>query len=168
MSTATKTAAKTEPEVEITALDAEGTSVLVIDEGAKEPKKYQIKFYRLGDALPSLESQYGAKFYLARDVEHARAAAEARVRLLMEENVPEFMALLGDEAHLIRWAQGESTHILGRQFDSLDEWLRSWGEGEAYADMFLWEDYTLSPVLRITDDLVAQLEFTPTIALRWD
>lgn len=103
------------------------------------------------------------EFYLALDSESAGELAADYWRDMARDDATEFRHLVGDDA-LVSWALGEYAGPGSTQVRSLDEWLELWVNTPE--EQWASYDGVECEVERVSEDIISEIGFTPTVAYR--
>lgn len=148
----------------------DGYSILSIETDRPDSlSRFEIKWYytHTPKGLPMLESRYGAKLYMAENEQQVAQAAMDYIREVSETNPTEFVARIGSDAAIVAWMFGEEAVIGDRVFETVDDFIASYGAPELHEDLYLFADKKPRKVRRISKDLTESLGFVPTLAYKW-
>jgi len=125
---------------------------------------YDIKKLYNGGYLPTIETETGEEFYLARDFNEAGEAARKYWEDLAQDDPKELTCLVGEKV-LVNWGLGMSDGPGSTAVNSLEEWLDLWLDTPEEQ----WAGYDGRELMvdRV-GTLINELGFRPTVAYRYN
>lgn len=129
-------------------------------------EEYEVRRVLPGDYLPLLEIEgSNMEFYVAENPEEAGKAAREYWKDMVENDPREFTAMVGEETQ-IQWGLGQWAGPGSAQVKSLEEWLDLWLDTPE--EQWARYDNEECAVGKVSEALVEELGFTPTVAYRWN
>ena len=113
--------------------------------------------------LPTIVLDDGREYYIARDAEHAGEKAAQYWREMAENDVEEFICIVGEKT-ILAWALGRWAGPGSTQVRSIEEWFEL--VASVPEEEFAGYDHEEVEIGRYSEQLEEELGFVPTVAYR--
>ena len=125
-------------------------------------EKFEVEDVQNYGGLPLLEVE-GMEFYVAESAEAAGQEARDYWEAMAQDDPKEFTCIVG-ESCLVAWALGQYAGPGSTVVKSLEEWLDLWLDTPE--EHFASYDSAACDIDEVSEDIVDELGFTPTVAYR--